>query len=143
MIAGVNELTQLLRESEAPLWRGLRDELGARGLSPLALSEERAARTRWFESYVETLDHGSVLASGSPPYACPCCHCLTLSARGIFDICSVCFWEDDHDADVVRGGPNGRLSLTQARENYAHFGACDERSLPHVRRPLPSERPPS
>jgi hypothetical protein len=37
-------------------------------------------------------------------------------------MCPVCWWEDDgqddRDADEVRGGPNGVLSLTQARANY-------------------------
>jgi hypothetical protein len=41
--------------------------------------------------------------------------------RGSFQTCQVCFWEnegqDGHDAAVVRGGPNGLLSLTQARAN--------------------------
>jgi hypothetical protein len=56
-------------------------------------------------------------------FACPCCGYLTLDSRGDYDICGVCFWEDDgqddHDADQVRGGPNGRLSLTQARKDFA------------------------
>jgi len=38
------------------------------------------------------------------------------------------FWEDDgqddHDADEVRGGPNGSLSLTQARANYVRYKNC-------------------
>jgi hypothetical protein len=76
--------------------------------------------------------------------ACPCCRCLTLDERGAFEICPVCFWEDDgqddEDAGTVRGGPNGSLSLEQARRNYAAFGACDHRSKQHVRPPLPHER---
>jgi Cysteine-rich CPCC len=44
--------------------------------------------------------------SDDGPYACPCCGFLTLDERGGYDICPVCFWEDDgqdhHDAD---GGP--------------------------------------
>lgn len=47
--------------------------------------------------------------------------------------------EDDHDADDIRGGPNGSLSLTQARQNFKSFRACDERALPHVRPPVPEE----
>ena len=54
--------------------------------------------------------------------SCPCCRCWTLSERGAFEICDECGWEDDgqddEDADVVRGGPNGALSLTAAREIY-------------------------
>jgi hypothetical protein len=71
------------------------------------------------------------------PYACPCCGHVTLDERGSYEICPVCFWEDDgqddHDADRVRGGPNQRLSLTQARRNFARLGACDERCRQFVR----------
>ena len=81
------------------------------------------------------------------PFACPCCGFLTLSERARYDICPVCFWEDDGqddaDADDVWGGPNGRLSLTQARANYRSLGACDPRMLAHVRPPQPKERPPT
>jgi Cysteine-rich CPCC len=79
------------------------------------------------------------------PFACPCCASLTLPTRGDYELCPVCFWEDDgqddHDADVARGGPNGRLSLTQARANYSRFAACEERFIQNVRRPRPEERP--
>lgn len=38
----------------------------------------------------------------------------------------MCDWEDDGqtdaDADVVMGGPNGQLSLTAARANFAEHG---------------------
>jgi hypothetical protein len=53
---------------------------------------------------------------------CPCCHHRTLRERANFEICAECGWEDDGqddgDAHVVRGGPNGRLSLVQARLDY-------------------------
>lgn len=48
----------------------------------------------------------------------------------MFEICQVCFWEDDGqdniDADEVKGGPNGDLSLTEARRNYQRIGAVSE-----------------
>jgi hypothetical protein len=79
------------------------------------------------------------------PYACPCCRYITLTERGGFEICPVCFWEDDGqddpDADVVLGGPNGQLSLTQARQNFASIGASDGRCRAFVRPPLPQEVP--
>jgi len=81
------------------------------------------------------------------PLRCPCCYCRTLDERGGFDICVVCFWEDDgqddYDADIVRGGPNAALSLTQTRANYRKFGACDARALAFVRSPKPEELPES
>jgi hypothetical protein len=65
-----------------------------------------------------------------------------LRARRI-RICKVCFWEDDgqddHGADDVRGGPNGALSLKQARLNFLEFGACDREFVSNVRQPLPDE----
>lgn len=74
---------------------------------------------------------------------CPCCGYRTLNERGGFEICPVCWWEDDGqddtDAEVVRGGPNGVLSLSQARANYREFGASDRRSVGSVRRPTAEE----
>ncbi|WP_130881421.1 CPCC family cysteine-rich protein [Streptomyces syringium] len=48
--------------------------------------------------------------------ACPCCFQQTLEERANFEICPECGWEDDGqddaDAHVVRGGPNGhRISV--------------------------------
>lgn len=80
----------------------------------------------------------------SGPYPCPCCRFVTLPERGGYDICTVCFWEDDgqddHDADEVRGGSNYSLSLSDARRNFSRIGAAEERVLPHVRSPTDGER---
>ena len=59
-------------------------------------------------------------------------------------MCDVCCWEDDgqddHDADVVRGGPNGNLSLTQARQNFVdEFGGNPGATFPHIGRPRPDK----
>ena len=76
-------------------------------------------------------------------FRCPCCKYLTLSSRGYYEICKVCFWEDDgqdeHDADIVRGGPNAELSLRQAQDNYRTFGATEKRFLKYVRPPRAEE----
>ena len=77
--------------------------------------------------------------------ACPCCKNLTLEVRWGYEICPVCFWEDDGqddpNADDVMGGPNGLLSLTEARRNYAEFGAVERRCIEYVRPPTPEEKP--
>jgi hypothetical protein len=73
------------------------------------------------------------------PYACPCCRYLTLDERGAWEICDVCGWEDDgqddQDPDRVRGGPNGRESLTEAREWFNEHGSRNESQF--TRAPLP------
>ncbi|MBX9844927.1 MAG: hypothetical protein K2Z80_24260 [Xanthobacteraceae bacterium] len=78
-----------------------------------------------------------------PTYRCPCCRSLTLHGRGGFEMCPVCWWEDDgqddHDAQVARGGPNGTISLAEARENYRRFGASEALYADRVRKPRPEE----
>ncbi|MBZ9712743.1 CPCC family cysteine-rich protein [Deinococcus multiflagellatus] len=77
----------------------------------------------------------------SKRFACPCCGFLTLKRRGHYDICRVCFWEDDGGNDDHRhSGPN-HMTLGEARQNFARLGACDEGSLAFVRPPLPYEIP--
>ena len=43
-----------------------------------------------------------VRSRGEGPSPCPCCGYLTLDERGGYEICPVCYWEDDgqddHDA---------------------------------------------
>ncbi|MCX6375603.1 MAG: CPCC family cysteine-rich protein [Armatimonadetes bacterium] len=78
-------------------------------------------------------------------HACHCCGYLTLAEEpgGSFEICPVCFWEDDlvqsQDPDFD-GGAN-QVSLNRARENFKQYGASDEASKSLVRRPLPDVIP--
>jgi hypothetical protein len=56
-------------------------------------------------------------------FTCPCCGYPTIIERGSYEICEICFWEDDTQddnlADEIWGGPNGKLSLTEARLNIS------------------------
>ena len=93
-------------------------------------------------------------------FTCPCCGCLTLNERGAYDICPVCFWEDDayivitegkikgvrFDKEVsddelldVPSGANHGLTLREGRDNYRRLGACEESMRTHVRKPRRSE----
>ena len=74
---------------------------------------------------------------------CPCCGYLTLEdpKNGSYEICPVCFWENDavqNDDPSFAGGAN-EPSLTQARANYRRFGAVEERLILHVRAARPDE----
>jgi hypothetical protein len=70
-------------------------------------------------------------------YPCPCCGYLMFSGKpGSYDICKICFWEDDEVQlrDVLFAGGANKLSLVDCQRNYATFGACEERFRKHVRR---------
>ena len=104
-------------------------------------------RTARFRDYWQRLHRNSVRAARveGKRYSCPCCKCLTLDERGGYEICPVCFWEDDGqdeaELDTVRGGSNGQLSLAEARANFAVFCACEQRFRSKVREPTPDEAP--
>ena len=59
-------------------------------------------------------------------FNCPCCSFPTLSERSAYDICTICWWEDDGQDEVskdeVWGGPNGKYSLSNARLNFEDHG---------------------
>ncbi|TCI31547.1 hypothetical protein EVJ33_00260 [Exiguobacterium sp. SL-10] len=72
-------------------------------------------------------------------YTCPCCGYKTLNEEppGTYDICGICFWEDDgvqfNDPDY-EGGAN-TVSLRQAQQNYARFGVSELLFSDSVRQP--------
>jgi len=70
-------------------------------------------------------------------YTCPCCGYKTLGSERSFDICHICFWEDDglqfENIDCIDGA--NAVSLRQAQRNFEIFGACDEGSKKFVRKP--------
>jgi hypothetical protein len=76
-------------------------------------------------------------------FRCPCCRYLTLMERGAYETCHVCWWEDDGQddphADERWGGPNGSLTLSEARGNFRKLGAKEGRLTPHARPPTPDE----
>lgn len=78
-------------------------------------------------------------------YPCPCCGFLTRSEEphGTYEICPVCFWEDDpvqfEDSDFS-GGAN-TVSLNKARENFRSLGASSLAFVDQVRAPTDDELP--
>lgn len=76
-------------------------------------------------------------------YTCPCCGYKTLDEvpPGTYDICSICFWEDDElqfNEPDYDGGAN-KPSLIEAQLNFLHFGASDKNLLDFVRKPSESD----
>lgn len=74
------------------------------------------------------------------PLQCPCCDYFTLPTRHDYEICPICFWEDegvDVDEPDEESAANHGLNLRQARANFQAIGACEPSMLEHV---LPPER---
>jgi Cysteine-rich CPCC len=116
---------------------GRRVERGPHDDPALSDGEILARRTAWFQAY--TSQRNVYAPTGPGMYSCPCCGHPTLGERGGYEICEVCGWEDDgqdnHDSSVIRGGPNGRDSLDDARARFAAGGG--------VRRPHTPPREPA
>ncbi len=98
-------------------------------------------------------------------YQCLCCGYMTLETKGEFDICPVCFWEDDaylifddqsntffslyYEIDEIPeetlldipSGANHRLTLREGRKNYKKYGACKKSLKKYVRKPKKKEYP--
>ncbi|APC20072.1 CPCC family cysteine-rich protein [Pseudomonas protegens] len=70
--------------------------------------------------------------------ACPCCGYRTLSARGDYQICDLCHWEDDGSQALdVLSGPNHK-TLGQAREHFAQQqGRLPLDKWPHISKDHP------
>ena len=77
----------------------------------------------------------------TPKYKCPCCGHYTLGVTRQYDICPVCYWEDDpfqfDDPDLEHEA--NTVSLNQAKENYKEFGAAQENFIKSVRPPKEDE----
>jgi hypothetical protein len=88
-------------------------------------------------------DPPGTVAPMAAEYPCPCCgHLIFREPPGSYDICEICFWEDDLVMlrwPTVGGGAN-RVALVDAQRNYAEFGAGERANLVHVRPPTEDER---
>jgi hypothetical protein len=88
--------------------------------------EKLQQRRQFFAEIFPAITQGA--GTGVLPNTCPCCGYATLEERCSWEICSICFWEDDgqdeSEADQVWGGPNGDYSLTQARLETADLLAA-------------------
>lgn len=70
-------------------------------------------------------------------FTCPCCGYKTLDEQSSWDICNICYWEDDplqFEYSYLEGGAN-TVSLREAQKNFIEFGACEVDMSNYVRRP--------
>ncbi len=75
------------------------------------------------------------MVNAAPRFPCPCCGYIVFDEPpGSYDICPICFWEDDisqlrFPTTTGANHPN----LIEAQENYAREGVCESRLQDHVR----------
>lgn len=88
--------------------------------------DESSAKAQWFSNRTANRRHGSEfwLPIGVR-HCCPCCGYPTLLKRNDYEICELCYWEDDgqdeQEADAVWGGPNQHYSLRDGQENFNKY----------------------
>jgi len=77
----------------------------------------------------QKLDIENIIGEPIELESCPCCGFKTIGERGNYEICTVCWWEDDgqdnQHSNKVMGGPNYGISLVMGRYNYLIYGLYD------------------
>ncbi len=77
-------------------------------------------------------------------FPCPCCGFLAFEEPpGSFEICGICFWEDDavqlEYATTLAGGAN-KVTLRDAQVNFVKYGAGEPEMVKHARKPGLSDK---
>ncbi|MCT9080376.1 CPCC family cysteine-rich protein [Streptomyces fulvoviolaceus] len=73
---------------------------------------------------------------------CPCCGHRTLGELWAYEICPVCYWEEDSTQlryPWCGFGPNHGLNLFEAQANFRRIGAVTEGMKRYVRPPKADE----
>lgn len=80
--------------------------------------EQLHNRRKLFSEQLPPIENGAS-SQRKQKNTCPACGYPTLAERNAWNICGLCWWEDDgqddSEADKVWGGPNGSYSLTEYR----------------------------
>jgi hypothetical protein len=124
------------REAFHQAWDKLRE------IHVAAVVDKRPQPTSSEDNVRNALASVKALLASVPRLPCPCCGFLVFDqSPGSYEICKICFWEDDLvqlGFPKFAGGAN-KPSLMEAQRNFAEFGACEIRLLQHVRPPMPED----
>jgi RNAse (barnase) inhibitor barstar len=66
---------------------------------------------------------------------CDCCDYYSMPSGSDYEICAVCFWEQDIfgiEQPDTRSGANHGLTLRQGRRNFKEFHACAKQFIENV-----------
>ncbi|SJZ49060.1 Cysteine-rich CPCC [Chitinophaga eiseniae] len=93
----------------------------------------QAKFVRYTNTYIETFFHAKfglhikITGAGPVLHACRCCNYKTLAEVCAYDICPVCFWEDDGTSETYKYSSPNRMTLSEARANFKRYGVVEER----------------
>lgn len=97
-------------------------------------AEFRGVKNSYLEREIQRIKGEKIIVTGIAKKLekCPCCGYRTLDKKCDWEICVVCFWEDDCTTSLDRiSGPN-HITLREGRENFLRFGASTKRSVEFV-----------
>jgi Cysteine-rich CPCC len=74
-------------------------------------------------------------------HTCFICGYRTLDNRCDWDICPICFWEDDVWLELEdKESPANAMMVSEAQSNFIRFGAKSQTAVQHVRKPGPDDQ---
>lgn len=89
----------------------------------------------------ELVNFQRIQANGK--FYCPCCGYNTFAdpPTGNYDICRICFWEDDpiQSKDITYANGANQVSLIEGQKNFEEFGACCQEVIAYTRKPQDSD----
>lgn len=71
----------------------------------------------------------SVTGKEAKLFECFCCGYKTLTLRGEYDICQVCWWEDDGGNILEKYSSVNHMTLIEGKANFAEAGIIDPNLL--------------
>ncbi|RXM38169.1 hypothetical protein BOQ62_19125 [Chryseobacterium sp. CH21] len=88
----------------------------------------------YIEAKINNLYQLSINLLGTPKelFTCPCCNYKTILEKGNYQICRVCFWEDDGGDDEFKYSYVNHMTLKEGKENFKTKGAISEKFLKFV-----------
>lgn len=104
------------------------------GIFEYLKNEFKGVINSYIELQINNLLNKNVVVIGEVDdlYSCPCCNYKTLDRIGEYDICKVCYWEDDGIRELDRYSSVNHMSLSEAIENYRKIGVISDRFLQFV-----------
>ena len=126
----------------------IKEEIGSREEAPLdatdakydpllwlaAMQKTVGVRNSWLQAKLSEMGVDPVKIVGEPEQMleCRCCGYLTLRGRRGYEICPVCFWEDDGSEELDRPSAPNHMTLREGKANFDRIGACSADALRHV-----------